>query len=127
MGTNYYHRRPIRPREDPPLPSWVAVLVAAKGESYYSTDARGPECPTGMEQAHIGKPSIGRRFLFHSSAGLPWSWQGWRERLEEGEIVDQYGTLIPVSEFVETTRGGRTDTAEFVDSEGWPFDTHVFG
>jgi hypothetical protein len=108
------------------------------GTNYFNHHNRCDTCGRAEVVEHIGKSSIGWRFLFHTEEGLPRSWAEWRERLAKGHIVDEYDQPVTLEEFealVERKKEGRmaefdldprSSRSAFLDDEGHPFAEYEF-
>ncbi|MGX7709216.1 hypothetical protein [Methylobacterium sp. Gmos1] len=67
-------------------------------------------CKKDSEKLHIGKSSLGWEFLFvpYPEHGLT-SFAAWKEYLQSREIVDEYGRVVSLADFVslvEAKKGG---------------------
>jgi len=65
-------------------------------------------CCERYEEKHIGKRSGGWEFCFRGyrddsvdASETILSWADWKARLQSGGILDEYGTPIPVDEFIK--------------------------
>lgn len=90
------------------------------GTNYYvhtPTCKNACEHCSATEQLHLGKSSIGWKFLHQ--AGEDWpreqAYSLWLERAKSGEIRDEYGrthTLDELLALIEAKQDGRSHTAE---------------
>lgn len=105
------------------------------GTNYFNHHNRCDKCGRAEAVEHIGKASVGWRFLFHTEEGLPRSWAEWKERLSKGHIVDEYDEPVTLEEFealVERKKGGKNHVEDygrdrdFIDPEGHPFSWGEF-
>src|SRR5690348_2560358 len=103
------HRVPARPARE----------VTIVGTNYY---VHTPTCKdacehcSASEQLHLGKSSIGWRFLFQADPEWPreQAYSLWLERAKSGEIRDEYGDAITLDDllaFVARKQGDRSHTA----------------
>ena len=113
------------------------------GTNYYHCTNVCKECGS-ISKAHIGKQSFGWEFMFETGVGqdgyvYAQSWNDWKSLLlVEGTVVDEYGDVVPVENFiamVEETHGRMNhydycernalehihDGWTFKDSDGWAF------
>jgi hypothetical protein len=90
------------------------------GTNYY---VHTPTCANACahcspsERLHLGKSSVGWRFLFQAEEDWPreQAYSLWRKRAESGEIRDEYGEAIPRDEllaFIEAKQDERSHTAD---------------
>lgn len=88
------------------------------GTNYY---VHTPACPnacdhcSASERLHLGKSSMGWRFLFQAEEDWPreQAYSLWLERAKSGEIRDEYGRTHALDEllaFVETKQDSRSHT-----------------
>lgn len=62
------------------------------------------KCHRPRETLHIGKLSVGWRFLFHLIPGTAENVEDWKKLTKQHRIVDEYGAIIPYKEFWETIK-----------------------
>lgn len=80
------------------------------GTNYY-VDA--PSCPNACEHCseseriHIGKSSVGWRFLFYAEPEWPreQAFAHWVRRALSGPVVDEYGRACSLAELLDLTHG----------------------
>ncbi|MGW2520455.1 hypothetical protein ACWC09_26270 [Streptomyces sp. NPDC001617] len=114
------------------------------GTNYYVDASSCPnacEHCTAVERHHLGKSSIGWRFLFHADPAWPHpeAFAHWVSRAASGRIIDEGGdehSLIDLLRLIERNRdsgshlgfhpGCRAKTAEIFQSCGHEFVAHEF-
>lgn len=57
------------------------------------------EIPNLTHELHLGKSSCGWSFLFHKHIGIMENLEQAKELTKHGKIVNEYGDIIPYSEF----------------------------
>ena len=67
------------------------------GTNYYHEFNVCPSCGH-CDREHIGKASFGRTFIFHGTPTIR-SWEDWRQALQTGRIVDEYGDPVTLDAF----------------------------
>lgn len=109
------------------------------GTNYYAVPNMCDHCGVRAERIHIGKSSVGWRFLFHGYEELPYpfsgqirSFQDWVTFLSgfNGEIQNEYRqseSLAKFSEFVQTKQEYRPHTdPSWIDEDGYDFVDYYF-
>lgn len=83
------------------------------GTNYYVNQECCPTCGHTPEREHIGKSSVGWKFLFapleRKGAEPITSWKEWRAYLADKPIVDEYGDAVPLSELVCLVEAKQSD------------------
>lgn len=93
MGTNYYHEKP---------------LVSAHPCPCCGKRLHCEDCDPNEGRTHIGKSSSGWTFTFHATDTIR-SYADWLKVLEAGgEIVNEYGDVLPLADFKELVERKRT-------------------
>jgi hypothetical protein len=101
------------------------------GTNYYVPHK--PPCPTcglGSEDLHIGKSSMGWRFMFreYPEHGLT-TWPAWKAFLVGRMIIDEYGqahTLDALISLIESKQDGQTSSHNRIDDDGFSFSRGEF-
>ena len=116
------------------------------GTNYYALTDVCPHCLRGSAKIHIGKSSVGWRFLFRAYKEFDWDDPGvrWRSREElrqwmidrEVSIENEYGEPMRTEDFFEFTEDKQgeshshamepLDATDFTDREGYEFSEVEF-
>lgn len=111
------------------------------GTNYYLTKKHNlddTEQLFGIEQPHIhiGKNSVGWRFIYRCYEGATENHHQWKtaiaDALKNGwTLEDEYGTSMVLSEFLErvkASQGGKSTLYgdDYKDQDGWPFSKREF-
>jgi hypothetical protein len=83
------------------------------GTNYYVRHEACRECGRCAEDIHIGKSSMGWKFLFaplerRDDDGI-YSWKQWREYLVGKKIVDEHGRGISLPAFIDLVESKQND------------------
>lgn len=95
------------------------------GTNYY---VHTPSCPnacdhcSASEELHLGKSSVGWRFLFQAEEDWPReeAYGLWLERAKSGEIRDEYGEVIALDDLLAFVGRKQEDRSHMDDYPGRP-------
>ena len=95
------------------------------GTNYYVQNSCPEACAhCSIEDQHVGKRSMGWRFMFRAHQGIA-SRSEWESLIREpAVVVDEYGQRFTPEEFwalVDQTRTRRPGDGDWVDPDGWDF------
>ena len=73
------------------------------GTNYYLHKDFCPCCGKPKKEIHIGKSSIGLRFLFYKSSEI-YDYESFIKAIKTGVIYDEYGNVISSDEMVKIVK-----------------------
>ena len=70
------------------------------GTNYYTKNEKCPTCGNEPEGLHLGKSSIGWKFIFQYNGGTYYETvEGMKSWLKDKKIVDEYGAEVSYEDF----------------------------
>lgn len=101
------------------------------GTNYY---VNTPSCPNACEHCveseriHLGKSSVGWRFLFYAEPDWPRdeAFAYWVRRALSGPVVDEYGRACSLAELLDLAHGKADGKAETPSVNGFTSCGHDF-
>lgn len=97
------------------------------GTNYYLNTDCCPCCGKPRKQVHLGKSSIGWKFLFYKQ-GRVHDYKSFCEFIKRGEIVDEYGDVVDKEYLLDLIDAKQSDRNhdDVENIEGYNFSKNDF-